>query len=310
MKKVAGLSVLCFLFFGNVHADQDEGKNEYSVKSWSINMEQRGNEPIQVQTERKESNKNGVVLHEKTSGIIDKNGRFIKNEEKPRPRVKPRKPWRLWNPFSRDEEAVEEIRAPEHWREHAKKHPGLPPCDQAPNVEAPKYPESHTTAYPENKNCWKRIQPRNQAPVCNEDEDSRPARFDRRRHRNRIDLCNEAPNPRHVIVHSCEFGDNEDNRQEERPVTLPRRVGVCPLKQQQRPVPSRRNYRESRFQNVDQQQRPVPSPRNYQEPRCPDTNPQPVEKVAAPRVIDPWGFSDDFFKTWQEFERQFNEFYR
>lgn len=309
MKKVAGLSVLCFLFFGNVHADQngDENKHEYSVKSWSIKMEQHGDEPIQVRTEREESNENGIIFRKKTSGIIDKNGRFIENKKEFQPKVQQKKQRRWWNPFLRDDETVEEVKAPEHWKDHAREHPELPPCNQVPGVEVPKYPEPRTSAYPQNKNCWKRLPSHNQAPVCNEDEDSRSVRFDGRRHRNSVDPCYGAPNPRHIVVHSCEFGDNRDDGREERFAKVPpRREGMCPLEQHSKSIPNQQNYQELRRQNIDQQQRPVPSQRNYQEP----SYRQPVEQTTRSQVMDPWGFSDDFFRTWEEFDKQLNKFFR
>jgi len=73
MNRFVGLSLMCLVFM-SAQADLDEGKSEFKGRSWSLHMSQNGDEPIQVQSERKEYDRNGVTLHRKSQGIIDKDG--------------------------------------------------------------------------------------------------------------------------------------------------------------------------------------------------------------------------------------------
>ncbi len=65
MKRFVGLSLMCLLFV-SVHAE-----SEIEGSSWSLQLVQNNDEPIQVQSERKEYDKTGVTLHRKSRGIIE-----------------------------------------------------------------------------------------------------------------------------------------------------------------------------------------------------------------------------------------------
>lgn len=73
MNRFVGLSLMCLMFV-STQADSDENKSEFKGSSWSLYMSQDGDDPIQVQSERKEYDKNGVTLHRKSQGIIDRDG--------------------------------------------------------------------------------------------------------------------------------------------------------------------------------------------------------------------------------------------
>ncbi len=73
MKKFIGVSIACLVFL-NVQAKSNENSDEnsnFSESSWSIQMTQNNGEPIQVQSEQKELNKHGVVIHRKSKGVIE-----------------------------------------------------------------------------------------------------------------------------------------------------------------------------------------------------------------------------------------------
>lgn len=72
MNKLISLSIICLFFLKPVYAEEDS----FSEKSWSIKMSQNGDEPIQVESERIERNKDSIVLHKKNKGTIDKNGLY------------------------------------------------------------------------------------------------------------------------------------------------------------------------------------------------------------------------------------------
>lgn len=86
MNRFVGLSLMCLMFM-SAQADSDENKSEFKGSSWSLYMSQDGDDPIQVQSERKEYDKNGVTLHRKSQGIIDRDGVYKpidgKNVENP-----------------------------------------------------------------------------------------------------------------------------------------------------------------------------------------------------------------------------------
>ena len=65
MNRFAGLSLICLTFL-SAHAS-----SEFTGSSWSLQMSQNNEEPIQVQTERKEYDKTGITLHRRTKGIIE-----------------------------------------------------------------------------------------------------------------------------------------------------------------------------------------------------------------------------------------------
>ncbi len=65
MNKLVGVSLMSLMFL-SAHA-----KPEISGSSWSLRMSQNNEEPIQVQSERKEYDDTGVTLHRRTKGIIE-----------------------------------------------------------------------------------------------------------------------------------------------------------------------------------------------------------------------------------------------
>lgn len=73
MNRFVGLSLMCLVFM-STQADPGEIESEFKGSSWSLYMSQNGDEPIQVQSERKEYDKNGMTVHKKSQGIIDRDG--------------------------------------------------------------------------------------------------------------------------------------------------------------------------------------------------------------------------------------------
>ena len=74
MNRLVGLSLLC-LTFVSAQAEEDQDKSEFEGNSWSLYMSQHGNEPVQVQWERKNYDKTGVTLHRKGKGRVE-NGKY------------------------------------------------------------------------------------------------------------------------------------------------------------------------------------------------------------------------------------------
>jgi hypothetical protein len=81
MKRFVGLSLMCLVFV-SVQADSSEVDSNFKGSSWSLYMSQDGDEPIQVQSERKEYDKNGMTVHKKSQGIIDRDGIYKPIDER------------------------------------------------------------------------------------------------------------------------------------------------------------------------------------------------------------------------------------
>lgn len=80
MKRFMGLSLMCLMFL-SVQAGSNQGVSEFKGSSWSLYMSQNNDEPIKVQSERREYDENGVTHHKKSKGII-KDGIYKPIEEK------------------------------------------------------------------------------------------------------------------------------------------------------------------------------------------------------------------------------------